>query len=332
MPRFGDKWVIDKALFEYTTGGGNCACCSFPQDLFLPDGLKGLIDSVSDLETDAANAEYRASQRSPWPPEMRDQVWADRVRLRLKMKGEMGGYRSFLDSVVGKADGGAAVAVADGDGEEEEEEDGATRLKKWCIETLGPVKLQRLFQMPRAEVVEQLNNRYGIHSAFATVLSSVVEQVSNFQVTKLEPDGRGDVELGFEEALGYDRRGGFVLRDLVGKRCVEREEGMKAMTMVVNEEVLDVFVRVFVDLGGPKLLHRNPPSAAAAATQEGGEDQEEEEEGGADDGDDQAVKEASFRSDRRIVRLMIARYWADQLISKYDAMNDTKNEQGEGHE
>eukprot|EP00555_Chaetoceros_dichaeta_P003241 CAMPEP_0198250604 /NCGR_PEP_ID=MMETSP1447-20131203/1722_1 /TAXON_ID=420782 /ORGANISM="Chaetoceros dichaeta, Strain CCMP1751" /LENGTH=180 /DNA_ID=CAMNT_0043935451 /DNA_START=29 /DNA_END=567 /DNA_ORIENTATION=- len=180
MPRFGDKWVIDKALFEYSTGGGNCTCCSIPTNLFLPDGLKGLINSVSDLETDAANAEYQASQRSPWPPEMRDQVWADRVRLRVKMKGEMGGYKSFLDSVVSENDDDDDD---DDNDDNDDNDDSAKRLKRWCIKNLSPAQLQRLFQMPRAEVIEQLKNRYGIHSAFATVLSSVVEQVANFEVT-----------------------------------------------------------------------------------------------------------------------------------------------------
>ncbi len=68
MPRFKDEWVVNKALFEYTTGG-SCACCSFP--FFDPNGLKGLVSSVSDLETDAAEQEYQLAQRSPWPDEMR---------------------------------------------------------------------------------------------------------------------------------------------------------------------------------------------------------------------------------------------------------------------
>ena len=87
MPRYSDDWVISKSLFEYTTGG-SCQCCAFPA-IFDPNGLKGLISSVSDLETDAANEEFNAAQQSPWPPEMRDSVWADRVRVRHKLKKEM---------------------------------------------------------------------------------------------------------------------------------------------------------------------------------------------------------------------------------------------------
>ena len=89
MPRFTDEWVVTKSLFEYTVGG-SCSCCSFPT-LFDPNGLKGLISAVSDLETDAADAEFKSAQSSPWPPEMRDSVWADRVKVRFKMKKEISG-------------------------------------------------------------------------------------------------------------------------------------------------------------------------------------------------------------------------------------------------
>ena len=82
-----DDWVITKSLFEYTTGG-SCACCSFPATLFDPDGIKGLINSVSDLETDDAEQEIKAAigeggvnekSQSPWPIEMRDSIWSDLV-------------------------------------------------------------------------------------------------------------------------------------------------------------------------------------------------------------------------------------------------------------
>ena len=102
MPRFSDQWVVDRTLFEFATGG-SCACCGFSH-LFLPNGLKGLIDEVSDLETDAANNEFEAAQKSPWPPTMRDQVWADRVRLRHERE------RSRVDG--SRRVGPAAVAVA----------------------------------------------------------------------------------------------------------------------------------------------------------------------------------------------------------------------------
>lgn len=123
MGRFNDQWVVDKTMMDYfSLGGGNCACCSLVA--FNPGGLKGLINSISDLETDAADAEFDAAQRSPWPNDMRDQVWGDRVRLRLKMKKEIAKYRDFL------ANNGGIAAV-----------------DQFCREKLGPSGMGKMFQL-----------------------------------------------------------------------------------------------------------------------------------------------------------------------------------------
>ena len=66
MPRYSDEWLIDKVLFEVTFGGG-CACCSFN---FMPNGNEGIIQSMSEFETDAANAEISALDKLPWPQEV----------------------------------------------------------------------------------------------------------------------------------------------------------------------------------------------------------------------------------------------------------------------
>eukprot|EP00568_Trieres_chinensis_P005816 CAMPEP_0183293254 /NCGR_PEP_ID=MMETSP0160_2-20130417/2009_1 /TAXON_ID=2839 ORGANISM="Odontella Sinensis, Strain Grunow 1884" /NCGR_SAMPLE_ID=MMETSP0160_2 /ASSEMBLY_ACC=CAM_ASM_000250 /LENGTH=306 /DNA_ID=CAMNT_0025454341 /DNA_START=106 /DNA_END=1026 /DNA_ORIENTATION=- len=299
MPRFTDNWVVDRTMFEYVNGG-SCACCGFPH-LFHPDGLKGLINDISDLETDAADAEFKAAQRSPWPPDMRDQVWADRVKLRFKMKKEMRGYREFLDEV-----------------------GGTEGLKDFCRNALGPARLRKCIQMPRSEISDRLNSKYGIHSAFAIVICAVVDQVANFGVTGFPPDGRGAEELEFEGALRFDRRGGFVLP------VVERNSETRKYTEL-NEEVLDVLVNTIKSLGGPKLLHRAPKKVVSNA----GSD-EDDEEGGADDAEAESETVPgqagpSFRSDRRVVRLLIARYWADQLMAKYEAAKKA-NEPEQGKE
>ncbi len=84
MPRFTDKWVVNKCMFNYVNGG-DCACCGFPH-LFAPGGIKGLINAMSDLETDSPAREIDATRLLPWPPDMRDQIWSNRLLLRFKMK------------------------------------------------------------------------------------------------------------------------------------------------------------------------------------------------------------------------------------------------------
>lgn len=299
MPRFTDGWVVDRTMFEYVSGG-SCACCGFSH-LFHPEGLKGLIEDISDLETDAADAEFKAAQKSPWPPDMRDQVWADRVKLRFKMKKEMKDYKAFMAEIGGKEG-----------------------LKAFCRDGMGPSKLLRALQMPRGEVTERLNSRYGIHSAFAIVICAVVEQVANFSVTGFPPDGRSDGELAFEEALTFDRRGGFVLP------LAERDPDTREYTL--DEDVLDVFADLMLSMGGPKLLHRAPKKSESMSSGGDGSDGEggDDDEGGADDAEGEAAPGQtgpSFRSDRRMVRLLIARYWADQIISKYRAAEEKKKKE-----
>lgn len=288
MPRFTDEWVVTKSLFEYTTGG-SCACCSFPA-IFDPDGLKGLINSVSDLETDAAEDELKSAKASPWPDEMRDSIWADRVKVRYKMKKEMKSYKEFWNELAGCDD--------DADSEEV--------LIRWFVDELGPEAMRRIFQMPRSEITEIMSNKYGICPAFGTVICTVVEQVANFGITKYETDARGKEETEFEKCLVFSRRGGFMLN------LTKNEKG----GLVVDEDVLRVFVRSIKSLQGPKLLQRGPSTSNKNKENDEVEEQQQEEskpKGG-----------PSFRSDRRIIRLVIAKYWTDQIISKYRASRKNK--------
>jgi hypothetical protein len=70
-------------------------------------------------------------------------------------------------------------------------------------------------------------------------------------------------------------------------------------------------------LGGPKLLERNTKKQASIVDDEDNDSVE----GGADDGDNKGdptyASTPSFRSDRRIVRLLIARCFADTLQEAY---------------
>mmetsp|Transcript_16902 Transcript_16902/g.25571 ORF Transcript_16902/g.25571 Transcript_16902/m.25571 type:complete len:291 (-) Transcript_16902:432-1304(-) len=268
MPKFSDQWVIDRTLFEYVNGG-SCACCGGA--LFMPGGLDGMIKSVSDLETDAANAEIKAMAKSPWPPEMREEVWSDRVRIRVKMKKEMGRYKEFWA---------------------EHGED----FTQWCKTGIEPKKLRKIMQMSRSEIQERLRSVYGIHSAFGRVLEAVTEQVARFKDTKYPTDARGDSEIRFEQILTFDRRGGFVLR-------IKDKEGN------LKEDVLEIWLGRMRSLGGPSLLERAPRKEKS--------DEDDDEAGGADEAE--MGETASFRADRRIIRLFIARFWADTLIERFKA-------------
>lgn len=277
MPRFSDEWVVSKALFEYTTGG-QCSCCSFG-NFFNPEGLKGLISSVSDIDTDAANDEYDAAQQSPWPHEMRDAIWSDRVRIRYKMKMEIKSYKEFMENI------------------------GEDDLKKFCL-SLGAVELRNIFQMPRSEISEILKTRYRACCEFVTLICSVIDQVANFPLTKLPPDSVGIEELQFERMLKFNRFGGFILN------IIEKDENDDKLK--INTDVLNSFVSIMASLGGPRLLERD-----SSRTKQKDEDRN------ADEIIEKNVgKKHSFRSDRRLVRLIISKFWADCIISRCNGIEE----------
>lgn len=296
MGRFNDGWVIDKSLYEFLNlGDGACACCDV-SDIFNPDGLKGLINSISDLETDDADAEMKAAQQSPWPPHMRDQVWGDRVRLQFKMKKDMSYFRDFFDY---------------------HEVD---TLDLWCREKLGPHGLQKIFQMPRSEIMDDIRAKYNVmrHGGFGVVLTSVIEQVANFKKTKLPTDGIAAKEIDFEKILTFDRRSGFTIPITTMN---------SANNLIISDDVFRVFLDMMVSLGGQKLLARRPKKTSNTDKNEV-EDVDDVNDDLVQDGSEQYQLESnkrsgpSFRHDRRAVRLLIARYWACQLITRFNA--DTK--------
>ena len=150
MGKFKDKWVVDKSLFDFfKLGGGSCVCCQFI-DAYNQD-LKGMINAISDLETDAANAELNAAERSPWPHEMRDQVWGDRLRLRMKMKNDMLFYKDFFSDGCNNTENlehdVVATNIMTGTIKKKASPIVIRELEQWCHEVLGPVGLRKVFQM-----------------------------------------------------------------------------------------------------------------------------------------------------------------------------------------
>lgn len=258
MPRFRDEWVIDRVLFDYVSGG-TCACCGFQH--FLPgSSTADLIGAVTDLESDDVRNEVQALEFHPWPIDLRDTVWAGRVKLRQKMKLSMKQYAAFWNQH------GDELAI-------------------WCQK--NPKILQRVFQLPRSEILEVVNKKFGIHSAYAVVLCAVAEQVAFFGDTNYEPDAKGEAELGFEKILLFRKMAGYTINILDSNDKVQAD-------------VLESWLLRMRTLGGPKLLERGSKNP---------DDDVEEPERGA--------FKSSFQSDRRIIRLLIARYWADVLMKRF---------------
>ena len=129
---------------------------------------------------------------------MKEEVWADRVKIRKMMKAEMSKYDVFFKTHF-------------------------AGVKEWLL-ALSPTLKKRMFQLARSEVSEMVTNTYDIRGAYMVVFCAVVEQVQNFPKTEYKKDGRGVEEEAFEQFLTFDRRMGFSLRE----DGEEADEALKA--------------------------------------------------------------------------------------------------------
>lgn len=290
-----------------------------------------MINAMSDLETDAATQEINAAKASPWPDDMRDQIWSDRLLLRFKMKKEMRSYREFLEGIVKSKNENDDVVEQDGedngnssDSDDEEEEiniqDAIPILHQFCTTEITPKQLRSIFQCPRSELSDILKTKHHICSAYAILFCGVVEQVANFPKTKYGVDARcnedGDnTEEIFEKELRFQKVGpGFCLN------IINDTDG------TVNDEVLTKFLQRMVSLAGPTLLARAPKVSHDNDDDDEGSDGGGEADGGASEEINAETNTPSFRSDRRVARLLIAKYWADRLMELYKQEVATSDE------
>ena len=142
-------------------------------------------------------------------------------------------------------------------------------------------------------------------------------------MTGYPADGRGDAELGFETILKFDRRGGFGIFPVTttSSSSEEDDDRTNKNDTATCKQIIDIWLQRQESLGGPKLLER----AVKVVTDD--DDSEGDDEGDADEAvqpqqqEDPAASNSeagpSFRLDRRLIRLVIARYWADVLQKAY---------------
>jgi hypothetical protein len=88
---------------------------------------------------------FDAYGQLPWPQELKDSIWMERVRLRQHCKGNMKDYKQFWN-------------------------DHGENFEIWFLEQ--PIeKLKRCFQLPRQEVLERLKQQnHEFHNSFGTLL------------------------------------------------------------------------------------------------------------------------------------------------------------------
>jgi hypothetical protein len=236
--------------------------------------VDGLISSISDLEADVARMEM--NEDSLFPPEIKEAIWSDRVRVRFRMKKDIATYSTFYNETLNSD---------------------ISKLKQFCLE-LGPERLKEIFQMTKEQVKDITSNKYKISPSYCSIISAVLEQVANYHMTNYEMDSRCKEEELFERILCYDKTNQFMLHILKVNNDNEYHPQ-------IDEIVLDKFMSVIsMWLTGPKLLRKGPSLESNVDIK-------------------RACKKHGlrFRSDRRLVRLIIARYWTDCIMDQYKELN-----------
>lgn len=165
------------------------------------------------------------------------------------------------------------------------------RFERFWRETLAPDRKRRLFQLPVAELHRVISDDFGFSESYRVVLLSVAKQVENFAETLYEDRTPSATERRFQGALG-SKRGAFV----VAEEYFEDGDGG------------DGFLARFREQASTKLIAKPP--------------REEKAPDAAGDADGAGAKTAprvaqSFKADRRLLRLVIFRQFADVVMSAF---------------
>ena len=256
--------------------------------------MEALIHSLEDLNAHDKERELRALKDVPWDDDMRGQVWGDRGLLRWKMKKEMAGYRAFLERLCVEGE----VVTSDDDviTSVQHQNRLVSRLTDFCRESMTPRQLYDIFQISRQDVISILQTKYKICSFATVVFCAVSEQLEHFNVTGLGIDAPNDgsvtsqSEVDFEKDIQFDSKRGFYINIATISGNSDDNE------YTINNLVLEHFLHRMVTLAGPTLLTCS------------------------DKNNSNNSNEPRFHSDRRIIRLIIAKYWAEKIIDRFQQM------------
>jgi len=301
MYRFLDSWVVERTLFEFVNQGG-CACCGMTHGGMRAQDFMALC---TDFETD----DGRKETKSPWPDVMRDEIWSERVRFRRELKERLPAYRARFPVEAGarrRAESSESEPEPDPDPDPESKPKPPTAAggagagaSFWgWFRTLDAAAKRQCFQMPREELHVLVNTTFAFKPSYQVVLCAVIEQLAHYDDTGYADDGATEAEVTFEECLQFERGAFVVLPEYY-----------------TTDDGQDMLFARFKELGGASLLPKRAADRIAAANDHKAA---VEAAAAADDADVAPDGSQSFRGDRRLVRLLIARYFADQCWRRYD--------------
>jgi hypothetical protein len=303
--QFTDDWAAEKVLFQYVNGG-NCSCCG----VSISAKMGELYEQCSDL---SENPTQLDEEESPWPTFLLSEVWEDKVKIRQRLKAESVRYAAFW------------------------REHRAAFCAFWRALPLSSKRA--LFALPQEQLHAMIAEESDFKEAYRVLMLTLCEQLRNFAATLYVGDGVSDSEVEFEAAL-FVKRGKttFLMRDeylsLREPHVRDDDDDDDVSGNGVGGDKDDVgagFLTRFAELCGPKLLQRRQRK------DDDDDDDVGDEKGaggggdGGNGGDSKGVDEDApvtkkkgglgaallFKSDRRLLRVMIYRFYAANVMRKF---------------
>lgn len=316
MARYLDSWVLHKTLYDATLQGGSCVCIScvpMSPTFFLPvTSVDTVVESLSDLETDDVEGE-KTFYKSTFPTESSSiidgskdtifsedfwrAVWNDRIQLRLRLKRDSFIYSQFFSSLEHDAD-----------------EPPKIQLLKWFQQNWTLHDLQQFFQVPQSVVHQLLRDKYKLvkDNHLDLFLPSIMEQMEQFQLTRYPLDARGKEEMDFEKELQIHSSLFFL--SVTSESLPSEEKKVDPCShMKMVETTIDIFIQMMGRLGNPILLEKQSEESSSHVVDPNKKNFL------------QQNQYPCFRYDRRIIRLVVARYWADGIIERWIKFKCFKN-------
>jgi hypothetical protein len=172
---------------------------------------------------------------------------------------------------------------------------------KWFQQDWALQDLQDFFQISHSMVIKLLRDKYKLmeKNHLDVFLPAILEQMEHFHLTGYSLDSRGKEEIEFETVLQINESQFFL--SMTGETSITPDidsysKGTKEL--ILDTSNLEIVLRMMARLGGPTLLDKMDDSSSTRLHH-------------------RRDPYPSFRYDRRIIRLVIARYWADGIIERW---------------
>lgn len=321
MARYLDNWVFHKTIYDVMVQGGSCVCvtcilnttCS---TTFLPTSymsFDSLLQNVKDMEAQDVEGEttFYTSQFQSSATSTLDSsnisedfwraVWMDRIQVRLRLEKSQYIYSQLFSSFFHDA----TLPNT------HEEDYRIHALYEWFQQYWTIEELETFFQISHFQVLQLLRDQYKLveKNYLDIFLPSILQQMENFHLTRYPLDSRGKEEIEFEQVLETTSSYFFLpvaTCSMIPQQDKEQDgnSSIIASSMVLQTKMIEtttilVFIKMMLRLERPILLEKGHDSIYIQRMD----------------------PYPSFRYDRRMIRLIIVRHWADGIIERWKKHN-----------